>query len=130
MSLTLRPAPANSAKRGPSGYGSGSETDTSRRTGRPSIRLKNSPPGSPSRPSSRAQSPARAPVVFPTVEEIKAAIPAEGIVLKDLVALFRARVQGRNGEFIAMVKQAGGLDPVSKKIVRKEEGSGAGGASS
>ena len=64
------------------------------------------------------------------MEEIKAAIPAEGIVLKDLVALFRARVQGRNGEFIAMVKQAGGLDPVSKKIVRKEEGSGAGGASS
>ncbi|KAK5125740.1 hypothetical protein LTR85_012014 [Meristemomyces frigidus] len=118
----------DAAKRIPSGYGSGSDTDTSR-AGRTKLRLKNSPPGSPhertpniSRPGSpsgsRAQSPAPRP--FPSLEEVKAAIPAEGVAIGDLVKSFKTRLGGRNGDFIALVKQAGKQDHASKKIVPKD----------
>ncbi|KAK4570349.1 transcription factor IIF subunit tfg1 [Recurvomyces mirabilis] len=128
----------DAAKRFPSGYGSGSETDTSRagRTGT-KLRLKNSAPGSPrtggtpngsraaSPTGSRAQSPAR-PVQptlpFPTVDEIQAAIPPEGIALGELVQAFRARVAKRTADFIAMVKEVGRAAPgVKGKIVPKTE---------
>lgn len=108
------------------GSGSGSETEASTREGRPKIRIRNSPPTSPNgsraaTPSgSRAQSPQRnkrAP--FPTLEEVRAAIPAEGIPIGDLVNLFRSRVQGRQGDFIPLVKSAGRQDPTSKKILPK-----------
>ncbi|KAK4542182.1 hypothetical protein LTR36_007029 [Oleoguttula mirabilis] len=118
----------DAAKRIPSGYGSGSDTDTSR-AGRTKLRLKNSPPGSPhertpniSRPGSpsgsRAQSPAPRP--FPSLEEVKAAIPMGGVAIGDLVKSFKTRLGGRNGDFIALVKQAGKQDHASKKIVPKD----------
>jgi len=113
----------------PSGYGSGSDTDTSR-VGRPKLKLKNSPPGSPTErtpvgsrtgtPSgSRAQSPQRQ-LVFPTLEEVKAAIPKEGIEIVQLVALFKTRLAGRNADFIQLVKRAGKQDPGTKRIVSKD----------
>ncbi|KAK3651266.1 transcription factor IIF subunit tfg1 [Elasticomyces elasticus] len=124
-------APDAAAKRIPSGYGSGSDTDTSR-AGRSKIKLKNSPPGSPverntpsgsrrgSPTGSRAQSPSRpqAPV-FPALEEVKQAIPKEGVAVGDLVKIFKSRLSGRTTDFIALVKQAGKQDNVTKKIVPK-----------
>ena len=108
------------------GSGSGSETDASTREGRPKIRIRNSPPTSPNgsrtgTPSgSRAQSPQRNKrLPFPTLEEVRAAIPEQGIVIGELVNLFRSRVQGRQGEFIPLVKSAGRQDPSSKKILPK-----------
>ncbi|KAK5107204.1 hypothetical protein LTR62_001650 [Meristemomyces frigidus] len=109
----------DAAKRILSGYGSGSETDNSRAHGPSSsqkgtgpsakkLLLKNSPPGSPrdGTPSgSRAQSPARpAGEGFPTLEEIKAAIPPEGIHISKITQPFKVRVGSRSKEFIAMVK--------------------------
>nr|OQO21690.1 hypothetical protein B0A51_10759 [Rachicladosporium sp. CCFEE 5018] len=87
------------------------------------IRLKNSPPGSPRNddtPSgSRAQSPA--PVAMPSLDEVRAAIPPEGIAIKDLTLKFRARVQGKENTtaFIKLVSQAGQRDSTSKLIVPK-----------
>ena len=121
---------ADAAKsRVPAGSGSGSDTDTSR-TGRPKIRLKRSPEGtpngsraaSPSGTGSRAQSPQRAKAsAFPTLEELRASIPEGGIALNELVKIFRARVLSRQGDFIALVKQAGKQDPASKKIIPRTE---------
>ncbi|KAK3112996.1 transcription factor IIF subunit tfg1 [Teratosphaeriaceae sp. CCFEE 6253] len=125
---------ADAAKRIPSGYGSGSDTDTSR-AGRSKLKPlpKNSPPGSPterntplgsrrgSPTGSRAQSPARpAQPGFPNLEEVKAAIPKEGVAVGDLVKMFKHRLAGRTADFIAVVKQAGRQDPASKKIVPKD----------
>lgn len=109
------------------GSGSGSDTDTSR-TGRPKLRLKASPPASPhegrsraaspSGSNSRAQSPQRK--AFPTLEELRAAIPPDGIGISDLVKIFKARITSqRQAEFIALVKQAGKQDAASKKILPK-----------
>ena len=134
-------AASNIQRTGTGGYGSGSETDTSR-AGRPKIRLKASPPGSPqdkspngsravSPAASRAQSPNRVstppqrtatpPVTLPTLEEIKAKIPAEGITVKELTDSFKGRVSKPGmTTFIGLVKQAGKQDPTTKKIVPKE----------
>lgn len=112
------------------GYGSGSETDTSRvaRSSQQKLRLK-SQPGSPrdgtplgGTPSaSRVGSPA--PPALPTLEEVKAAIPEEGIILGELVKLFKKRVSGKDGTsyFISLVKQAGKQDPATKKICPKRD---------
>lgn len=131
--LTFLTADAARLKPRAGGSGSGSDTDTSRR-GRPSakIKIKTSPPGSPSRQTpngSRAGSPtasgSRTPVgkEFPTLEEVKAAIPAEGIAMNALVQLFKSKVpSSRSAEFIQLVKAAGQLskDPDKKgRIVPK-----------
>ncbi|KAK0269718.1 transcription factor IIF subunit tfg1 [Friedmanniomyces endolithicus] len=127
----------DAARRVPSGYGSGSDTDTSR-AGRPKLtRPKNSPPGSPnadrtpqngsrrgSPTGSRAHSPARpsaaTALTFPGLEEVKAAIPKEGVAVGDLVKVFKTRLAGRTTEFIALVKQAGRQEPATKRIVPKD----------
>lgn len=107
------------------GSGSGSDTDTSR--GRPKLKLKNSPPGSPSAGTpngsrsgtpaggSRAQSP-KPSKTFPTLEEVRAAIPPEGVEIKALVAKFKIQVAGRSSEFIALVKAAGTQDKGTGRI--------------
>lgn len=114
----------------PSGYGSGSETDTSRAgRGGKKLHLKRSAPGSPrdgTPTGSRAQSPARTgtpPVSFPSLEEVKAGIPEAGITIGDLVKLFRGRVSGKENtdKFIALVRQAGTQDKMTKKIVPLKE---------
>ncbi|KAK5132687.1 hypothetical protein LTR08_008731 [Meristemomyces frigidus] len=129
---TLTPETAPAPARIPSANASGSDTDTSRTGGpkRTKLWLKNSPPGSPldqrtpniSRPGSpagsRAQSPAP-PRAFPTLEEVKAVIPAEGVAVGDIIKHFKTRLAGRNGEFIALVKMAGRQDRGSMMIVPK-----------
>lgn len=60
---------------------------------------------------------------MPTLEEVKAAIPEEGIILGELVKLFKKRVSGKDGTsyFISLVKQAGKQDPATKKICPKRD---------
>ena len=119
------PPSADSARRG--GYGSGSETDTSRAGGRPkTLKLKNSPPGSP-KDRSRTGTPsatggtATPQIPFPTLDEVRAAIPADGIPIKDLVTVFRARIVGteQTKQFISLVKEAGTQDAATKRIMPK-----------
>ncbi|EMC92944.1 hypothetical protein BAUCODRAFT_159657 [Baudoinia panamericana UAMH 10762] len=122
------------ARRIPSGYGSGSDTDTSR-AGRPRPKHNTSPPGSPhdgtpnrspagSPTGSRAGSPGAppAPGPFPTLDEVKAAVPDEGITIPELIVKFKPRLAGKAQDFIAMVKQVGKQDPKTKgRIVPKRD---------
>jgi len=75
--------------------------------------------GTPS--ASRAASPAR--VALPTLEEVKAAIPEEGINVGDLIKLFKKRVAGTGNTtyFISLVKQAGTQDKATKLIRPKKD---------
>ena len=70
--------------------------------------------------ASRAASPAP-PAALPTLEEVKAAIPEEGIALSQLVAIFKKRVPGKEATsfFIGLVKQAGTQDRETKLIKPK-----------
>lgn len=118
----------DAAKSRHTGYGSGSETDTSR-AARPSQKLRlKSQPGSPrdgtpsGTPSgSRAGSPD--PLPLPTLEEVKAAIPEEGIAISELVQMFKKRVAGKEKTsfFISLVRSAGKQNQVTKKIHPKRE---------
>ena len=111
------------------GYGSGSDTDTSRARSsqQKALRLKHrpgsprdgTPLGTPS--ASRAASPA--PMALPTLEEVKAAIPEEGIKIGDLIKPFKKRVAGPENTtfFISLVKQAGIQDKVTKLIRPKRD---------
>ncbi|KAK4619498.1 Transcription initiation factor IIF subunit alpha [Fulvia fulva] len=110
--------------------GSGSDTDTSRQA-RTKLKLKNSPPGSPStgtpagsRAGSpapggkpKAKKPAEPAKPFPTLEEIRVAIPAQGIEVKELLHIFRPRLGQRGKEFIALVKQAGTTDKSTGRVI-------------
>jgi hypothetical protein len=74
---------------------------------------------------SRAQSPAprtgTPPNSMPTKEQVREAIPAGGIAIAELVQRFRSRVAGKENMnvFIALVRDAGQQDPVTKLIVPK-----------
>lgn len=119
-------SPADAARRMPSGYGSGSETDTSRAGRSQKPRTKTSAPGSPrdgTPAGSRAQSPSAQLPGFPSLEEVKAAIPEAGISIGELVKLFKGRVSGSENttKFIALVRQAGTQDKMTKKIVPQKE---------
>jgi transcription initiation factor TFIIF subunit alpha len=61
------------------------------------------------------------PAALPTLEEVKAAIPEEGIALSQLVAIFKKRVPGKEATsfFIGLVKQAGTQDKATKLIKPK-----------
>lgn len=117
----LNGRPSLKHRLGRGGSGSGSESDTSRASGRPKNKLIGSATGTPNR--SRAASPAAPPVVkkeFPTLDQVRAAIPVDGIAIKDLVAKFRSQLpQGTQDDFITLVKQAGQQNKVTKKIVPK-----------
>lgn len=122
IKLTRCAAAADAVKRARGDQGSGSDTDSSRKP-KSKLRLGNkSSPGSPggSRSASpavegsRAQSPPRP--AFPTLDEVRAAIPAHGIEIAKLVHLFKQRVTGRSPDFINLVKKAGKQDPGTKLI--------------
>jgi transcription initiation factor TFIIF subunit alpha len=136
--LNGRPAQGKKAFRvGFADAGSGDDSDASRASGsRPKIKLKGaSPVGTPDR--SRASSPSAggsasvaAPAgssssnntqkVLPTLEELRAAIPREGIEIKKLLARFKSQIPpGATPEFILLVKTAGQLDKVTKLIIPK-----------
>ena len=70
---------------------------------------------------SGAQADGPAPVVPPTLEEVKAAIPEEGITLSDLVRLFRRRVTGKEAisHFIELVTKSSKQDPATKLLLPK-----------
>lgn len=97
-----------------SGAGSGSDTEGVSGTegrSRPKVRLQKSPPGSPSAsvPGSRSASPGAA-LVLPNADEIRGAIPPEGITIPDLIKKFRARIprtKDGNTAFIALVRSVG-----------------------
>ena len=76
------------------------------------------PSGTPS--ASRAGSPA--PATLPTLDEVKAALPEEGIAITTLVKLFKGRVfKEQTPFFISLVKQAGKQDPITKMIHPKKD---------
>lgn len=60
---------------------------------------------------------------MPTLDEVKAAIPEQGIALGDLVKMFKKRVTGKENTsyFISLVKQAGKQDPATKLICPKRD---------
>lgn len=53
---------------------------------------------------------------FPTIAEIRAAIPEEGIDTHELSQAFKHRVSGRAKDFIALVRMAGRYDGAEKKL--------------
>nr|POE94233.1 transcription initiation factor iif subunit alpha [Quercus suber] len=118
---------SHAAQRTRGDLASGSDTDTSRKPKSKLRRGNKSTAGSPHEQSpdesrsgtpamggSRAQSPQRP--AFPTLDEVRAAIPAEGIEIAKLVQLFKQRVTGRSSDFINLVKKAGKQDSVTKLI--------------
>jgi transcription initiation factor TFIIF subunit alpha len=57
---------------------------------------------------------------LPTLEELRAAIPKEGIEIPKLLARFKSQIPpGATPEFILLVKTAGQLDKVTKLIIPK-----------
>lgn len=70
---------------------------------------------------SGAQADGRAPVVPPTLEEVKAAIPEEGIAFSDLARLFRRRVIGKEAisHFVELVIRSSEQDPATKLLLPK-----------
>ena len=62
-------------------------------------------------------------MALPTLEEVKAATPEEGIKIGDLIKPFKKRVAGPENTtfFISLVKQAGTQDKVTKLIRPKRD---------
>jgi transcription initiation factor TFIIF subunit alpha len=89
------------------GAGSGSDTETERRgPARPMTLNPRSNPGSPGN-ATPIGSRAGSPVPMPTAEEIKAAIPAHGISVAELIRRFRESIpktKEGNSAFISLVK--------------------------
>ena len=56
---------------------------------------------------------------LPTLEEIQAAIPPEGVATRQFCQLFHTRLGTQRAEFIALVEHAGELDAVARKILPK-----------
>lgn len=109
--------------------GSGSDTEASGAEGRrPKIRLHKSPGASPvpSRPMSRAGSPVPAdaagggPQTMPKIEDIRAAIPPEGISIRDLIKRFRSQISNSaeaKTAFIGLVRQVGRNSTADKGLI-------------
>ncbi|EXJ81607.1 hypothetical protein A1O1_07672 [Capronia coronata CBS 617.96] len=119
------------ARRRAAGSGAGSDTDTmlsdrdggamsdASRTRRLKLKMSVSPPAtgtSTPQPSSRGGSPARSPVqqpmsptAFPSVQDIKNAIPPHGIAIKDLMKVV-AHPKDRRADFVALVREVARMD--------------------
>ena len=108
-------------------HGSGSDTEASgTERARPKIRLggvATSAAGSRdispanSVPGSRASSPPRTGA-FPSADEVRAAIPAQGISVQDMLKQFRGRVpREENLAFIKLVKTVGRNAPGDKTLI-------------
>ncbi|KAF1812829.1 Rap30/74 interaction domain-containing protein [Eremomyces bilateralis CBS 781.70] len=73
---------------------------------------------SPAPGAARAASPEKRPI--PTVEDIRNAIPAEGIALKGLLEVFRGRISSdQTGEFIKRVKSVTSFNSQTKTLFAK-----------
>ncbi|OAL36679.1 hypothetical protein AYO20_04011 [Fonsecaea nubica] len=130
---TLDPLAALKArKRATGSVGAGSDTDTdaaamsdSSRARRLKLKMSTSPPPSgaagtaspAAQPSSRAASPTPVsaggsiprPVAFPSAQDIKNAIPPQGITVKDLMKVV-AHPKDKQKEFVALVKEVASYD--------------------
>ncbi|KAJ9634759.1 transcription factor IIF subunit tfg1 [Knufia peltigerae] len=97
------------------------------RTRKIKLKMSASPPAT--SPSSRAVSPApgiaggapsptSAPTAFPSVQDIKNAIPSHGITIKDLMKIV-AHPKERRGEFVNLVKEVAKMDKERNVLVLK-----------
>ena len=53
-------------------------------------------------------------VPLPSVAEIQAKIPPEGITLNDIIAAFKKQTKGRPSEFVSLLKQISRFDKATK----------------
>lgn len=132
-------AAAMKPKKRPSNFGgAGSDTDTGvysdrdggamsdgSRARRLKLKMSASPPPSSapagtSAPTSRAASPgaAPAPTTFPSVQDIKNAIPATGISIKDLMKVV-AHPKERRADFVNLVKEVAKMDKERNVLILK-----------
>lgn len=65
-----------------------------------------------------APSPTPAPTAFPSVQDIKNAIPSHGITIKDLMKIV-AHPRERRGEFVNLVKEVAKMDKERNVLVLK-----------
>lgn len=121
---------------------SGADTATKKRrappgsgTGTPSGSGARSPTGRPGTPvigGSRASSPGAlggtegsTTSSFPSLDEIRAAIPPAGVKITALIAMFKSRLHGdqqnANRQFIQMVKAVGRTSPTAKGFILPRE---------
>ncbi|EXJ82379.1 hypothetical protein A1O3_06192 [Capronia epimyces CBS 606.96] len=138
----LEPSAALKARRRAAGSGAGSDTDTmlsdggvmsdASRARRLKLKMSVSPPAtgrSTPQPSSRAGSPAprgapspiqqpMSPTVFPSVQDIKNAIPSQGIAIKDLMKVV-AHPKDRRADFVALVREVARMDKERGVLVLK-----------
>lgn len=69
----------------------------------------------------------RTPAAFPTLQEIRDAIPVEGISIAALISRFQ-HPKERRTEFINQVKEVSRFDKETKLLMPKSHGAGIGGA--
>lgn len=65
----------------------------------------------------RPQSEQRKQQSFPTLDEVRAVIPANGIEIKELVRIFKPVARNKQDEFIALIKQAATQNRHTKRIM-------------
>ncbi|KIV83618.1 hypothetical protein PV11_05631 [Exophiala sideris] len=106
----------------------GAMSDGSRTARRLKLKMSASPPGT--NPPSRTASPApggprgalspgaSSPTAFPSVQEIKNAIPTQGIAIKDLMKIV-AHPKERRAEFVNLVKEVARMDKERGVLVLK-----------
>ncbi|KAI1625424.1 transcription initiation factor TFIIF alpha subunit [Exophiala viscosa] len=103
-------------------------SDGSRTARRLKLKMSASPPGT--NPPSRAASPAPGasrgapspgasnPIAFPSVQDIKNAVPTQGIAIKDLMKIV-AHPRERRAEFVNLVKEVARMDKERGVLVLK-----------
>ena len=115
---TLDPSAAKVRRRGVAGSPAGSDTETdgaAMSDASRARRIRLNVGGSPPAPSSRAASPALVPaaaprlIAFPSEQDIRNAIPPEGISVKHLLKVI-PHPPGRKAEFVSLVKAITRLD--------------------
>ena len=103
----------------------GAMSDGSRTARRLKLKMSASPPGT--NPPSRAASPAprgapspgaSSPTAFPSVQDIKNAVPTQGIAIKDLMKIV-AHPRERRAEFVNLVKEVARMDKERGVLVLK-----------
>lgn len=140
----LDPSAALKARRRAAGGGAGSDTDTmlsdrdggamsdASRAKRLKLKISGSPPAtgrSTPQPGSRAGSPApraagspvqlpAGPPPFPTKQDIRNAIPPQGIAIKDLMKVV-AHPKDKRSDFVDLVKEVARMDKERNVLVLK-----------
>lgn len=78
-----------------------------------------------SSPGASAAGGTEGPSSFPSLDEIRAAIPPAGVKVTALIAMFKSRLHGdqqnANRQFIQMVKAVGRTSPTAKGFILPRE---------